>query len=420
MKAIACFVVLSCLLLGFSAAVELRTWTDVQDRKFEATLLRLEGKNAVLQRKDGREVRYPLGKLCAEDVKYIEENRASLSSETPGKSAGPSAEKPGKSTAPSGEMPGKNKVESGKEFNFESAWPQTIKVSDDPEITTVEESPENKRFIYESANYRYVCDVRLTKAVVRGFALRFEATYQFCRSLPLAINGGAKAGGKQQILLFKEKDDYVKAGGPAGSAGVFISGRGVVIVPLTSLGVKPFGSGYMLDRGKDNDTLSHELTHQLTPKAYFKKGARGWFSEGLAEYVATTPYQLGTFHVHNNQKEIIEYVTGTGSKNQGGRSLGTRIKLPPLKSFMLQDYDSFLKQSQLSYGGALLLTDYFFHMDGDGDGKRIKAFLKALQENQDGEKALEQLTDGRSFEKLQADFAKAWKHKGIDFTFASE
>jgi hypothetical protein len=382
-------------LLGLVHAAEVRSWTDIQDRKIEACLLRVEEKTVVLKLKDGRELPYPLAKLSAADCKYVEDYRVRLGAD-------------------------KTLDEAGKSLNFAAPWPQLIKFSEDPEIHTVEENPEKKHFVYESANYRYVCDVRLAKSVVKGFAVLFEATYLYCRTLPLAFDGGTKVDGKFQILLFEKFEDYVKAGGPDETAGVFVGQRNAVLVPLTSLGVKPVGSSYMLDRDKSSSTIPHELTHQLSPEGYFEKGAMGWFSEGIAEYVATTPYRSGIFNVRGNQKEIIDYVTGYGTKEKGGRALGTKIGMPALKNFMLQSYASFRERPQISYGCGLLLTNYFLHMDGDGDGKRIKAFLKALHEGEDGEKSLNLLLDGRTFEQMEADFVKAWSRKGVDFTFAKE
>jgi SLA1 homology domain 1, SHD1 len=375
------------LLPALAHAAEVRSWTDVQDRKIEASMVRVEDQTVILKLKDGREVPYPLAKLSAADGKYVDANR------TPP----PAAE--------------------GKVLNFDAPWPETIKFSEDPEINTVEENADKKRFVYESANYRYVCDVRLAKSVVKGFAVMFEATHLYCRTVPLTFNGGIKTDGKYQILLFEKSEDYTKAGGPAGTAGVFIGGKDAVLVPLTSLGVKPVGSSYMLDRDKSSNTIPHELTHQLSPHEYFAEGAVGWFSEGFAEYIANTPYRAGTFNVRGNQKDIIEYVTGYGTKDKGGRALGTKIQMPPLKNFMLQNYSSFQEQPQIGYGCGLLLTNYFLHMDGDGDGKRIKAFLKALRDGKKGEEALKVLLDGRTFEKLQEDFTKAWSRKGVDFTF---
>ena len=381
-----------CLFLAVARGAESRVWTDLQDRKIEATLLQIDGSNAVLQLKDGRKIPYPLAKLSAADGEYVERVRLQLGAAKP--------------------------ADAADGLNFDAPWPEHVKYSEDPDISTVEENAEKKRFVYESANYRYTCDVRLSQSVVKGFAVMFEATQLYCRSLPLAINGGTKVAGKHPIVLFEQFDDYVKAGGPPTSSGVFIGGRGVVLVPLASLGVKPVGSGYMLDREKSSSVLPHELTHQLTPDAYFKKGAVGWLSEGIAEYVANTPYRSGAFNVRGNQKEIFDFTTGYGSKDRGGRALGTKIKLPDLKSFMLQDYSGFLQNASINYGCGLLITDYFLHMDGAGDGKRVKTYLKALHEGKNSEKSLDLLLDGRSFEQLQGDIAKAWGRKGIDFTFA--
>ncbi|MBU6152027.1 MAG: hypothetical protein KGR25_11290 [Chloroflexi bacterium] len=58
-------------------------------------------------------------------------------------------------------------------------------------------------------------------------------------------------------------------------------------------------------------------------------------------------------------------------------------------------------------------------MDGDGDGKRIKAFLKALRGGKPGEDALAALKDGRSYEQLEKEISKAWSRRGIELTFGT-
>lgn len=357
-------------------------------------MLGLEGDSVILELTNGLKTPYPLAKLSAADTEYAKIQ----SLKTPEKPA----------------------TETSAATNFDDAWPERIKFDDDPEIVVVEEDAKKKSFIYESANYRYTCDVKLAQSVVKNFAVMFEATHLFCRSLPLAIDGGNKTEGKHQIALFEKTEDYLNAGGPPGSAGVFIGGKGLVMVPLDSLGVRSSGSRYVLDRDKSSKTLPHELTHQLTPIAYFRTAALGWFSEGLAEYVAVTPYRSGAFSVKNNHRDIIDYVTAHGDKNKGGRALGDKISLPSLKAFMLQSYESFREQPQLNYGGSLLITYYFLQMDGDGDGKRIKAFLKSLRNGKDREDALTVLLDGETFAQLQEKIAKAWKRKGIDLTFGAE
>lgn len=382
-----------CLFMICAAkAGEMRTWTDAQGRKIEARMSGLDGEQVMLELKDGRKIPYPLAKLSAEDAHYARHFKGAAST--------------GEAT-PQG-------------LNFDAEWPDRIKFGEDPEIAIISEDAEQKKFIYESANYRYHCDVRLSKSVVRGFALMFEATHLFCRSLPLALDGGDKTDSKLEIRLFEVYEDYIAAGGMQGSAGVFISGRALVLVPLDSLGVRKVGSGYMLDRDKSSKTLPHELTHQLTPHPYFAEGSMGWFTEGIAEYVAVTPYRSGAFSVRGNHKDIIDYTTAYGSKNTGGRALGENINIADLKEFMLQDYSNFMRDPQINYGCSLLITHYFLQMDGDGDAKRIKSFLKALRDGKTGEEAIAVLLDGRSYAQLGEEIGKAWGRRGVNLTFGAK
>jgi hypothetical protein len=390
-KSIVIILFTSCM-LGTARQIE-RIWTDDQGRNTKAMLLRVENGNAILQLPNGKESPFPIAKLSKDDQLWIQNYSQEQSKDTP---------------AP---------AEDDK-LNFEDPWPELVKFKGDPEIVTAKEDKDSNQFVYESANYRYNCDVRLGASVVKGFAVLFETTHQFVRELPLAVNGGAKKDGKYEIFLFEEEKDYHSAGGPPGSAGVYIGGKNIVMVPLTSLGVKKVGSGYMLDREKSSKTLPHELVHQLTPHPYYAQGSMGWFTEGLAEYVAVTPYfSSGTFNVKGNAKSIVEYATAYGKDGTGGRGLGDKIKLGPLKNFMLQSYTSFVGNAQVNYGCGMLITNYFFHMDRDKDGARIEKFLKALREGKQGEEALEVLLDGQTWLELEKDIAKAYSSKGVKFTF---
>jgi hypothetical protein len=374
-----------------------RVWTDAKGRKTKAELLKIESDCAILRMPDGREIPFPVAKLSKVDQAFLEKfNLEEGHADSPAEGA-----------------------EVAKtEDNFDTPWPERVSFEGDPEITTVEENREESRYIYESANYRYNCDVRLSKSVVKGFAVMFEATHQFVRELPLSVNGGRKNNGKYQIILMETQESYHSAGGPPGSAGVFIGGKNIVMAPLTSLGVRSVGNRYILDRDKSSKTLPHELTHQLTPNQYYAPGSMGWFSEGLAEYVAVSPYRSGSFNVKTNFKPIVEYVTAYGKKDDGGRAIGTDIKLGSLRDWMMQSYSSFTGNPQVNYGCGLLITNYFFHMDRNEDAARIKKFLKALNAGKKGEDALNVLLDGQTWEELEQDIAKAYSRRAVDFTFS--
>ena len=194
-------------------------------------------------------------------------------------------------------------------------------------------------------------------------------------------------------------------------------GNGVVMAPLEGLGVKKVGSGYMFDYKGSNKTLPHEITHQLTDGEYYYSGARGWFSEGLAEYVANTPYRSGKYMVKTNLSSIKDYVTEYGKDGRGGRNLSDEINAPDLKKYMMQPYSSFTGNANFNYGLGLLITYYYFHWDGDKDRANINAFLKALKEGKQGEDALAVLLNGRSWKEMEDAISKAWRSRGVKITF---
>jgi len=371
-------------------AEEVRTWVDDQNRKVDAALVAVKGDEVVLRLKNGKELDFPINKLSAADKEYLNKHLEEMKE---------AASKP--------------------RLNFEERWPEQVSFKDDPEVEDKTEDKESNRFVYESANYRFICDVKLASSVVRGFARLFEATHKYCLELPLGMSGGRQIDGKYQILLFEQEANYIKEGGPPGSAGVFMGKTGVIMVPLESLGVRKVGKTFVLDRDRTNKTLPHEITHQLTPNNYYAPGSVGWFTEGIAEYVAVTPYTMGTYNVRMNQKALIEYVTGFGKGGKGGRAIGKNISLPPIQKYFLQTYQSFLADPQKNYGSGALLAYYFFHFDGDGDGKRIKAYLAALHEGKHSEEALQVLLDGRTYEQLQNEIIEKWKAKGVNFSFSS-
>ncbi len=387
------FLILMLLFIGTAIGQPLnRIWTDAEGRNVKAALLEVHFDSVVLLLPDGRKMPYPLAKLSKKDQLFIKE---------------------------SGLVRGKGDSAVVIQDNFNDAWPDSASIRGNPRIETIEENAAAKKFIYESANYRYQSDVALLNTVISQFAVTFEATYEYCRVLPISLNGGIRKNGKFQVILYENEADYYKAGGSQGSSGVFMPRTSIVMVPLTSLGVKKFGSGYTLDRAKTNDVLPHELVHQQTPLAYYGQGADGWFSEGIAEYVAATPYRSGNFSVRSNPGAVTEYATAYGKNDRGGRMLGKDIRIGSLKDFMLQLYESFKASGKgnFNYGCGLLISNYFLHMDGRGDAARIKAFLKAMKEGKRGEAALAVLLDGRSWQQLEAEIAAAFAKEGVTLTF---
>lgn len=416
-------------LMLFAPALEARDWTDVKGRKLKgAKIITHDEIEVTFELKGGRKYKMPLVRLSQVDRAYIAEM-------TPGDYEDQNDPQESEKT--------KEAAADDEKLNWDDEWPERISLEEPPTIAVVTEDKENEKFVYESDHYRFTCNVRLNRSVVSSFSSLFEATRLYCRALPLAITGGMKNKGKYDIFLFETKDQYIQAGGPPSSAGVFMfrGDSSKILVPLTSLGVRKVGSGYMRDRDKSNGTLVHEITHQLTPYTYYERGARGWFTEGLAEYLTATPYSSRRFKVKGNFDEVFDYITSRGKDGIRGRSLGEEITVPALIDYMTMPYSDFTGgDANFNYGLGLVLTTYFLHLDGDGDAARMKKFLKALRDptklkeekgstatsgseaklakiGSRGRFALKALLDGKTFEELQQEITEGWDRKGIEITF---
>jgi len=381
--------------LVFLAAIipltaEERSWTNSGGKTIVATLVEIAGEKAVLQM-NGSNFEVPIATLSPTDQEFIKNWKKSDMTD-------PSKD---------GEI----------KPNWDNPWPKLVTVDIDQEIEVIKEDETTKEYIYASPHYEFICDVKLNTSVVKRFSLLFEATNQVCRELPLGMVKPFREE-RHKIHLFETREAYIAKGGPPDSAGVYISrgGEGDILIPLTSLGVKKVGSNYSVDYDKENTTLSHEIAHQLTDYEYYAQGSRGWFTEGMAEYIANSGYRSGKFSLEDMQK-LIARVTAYGDNGQGGRALGKEFAAPDLQEFFTQSYESFLSDAQLSYGLSALLAYYYFHMDGNKDAANIKAFLKALKEEKTPPALFEPLLAGRTWDEMEADITKGWRSRGVKINF---
>ena len=177
------------------------------------------------------------------------------------------------------------------------------------------------------------------------------------------------------------------------------------------------GSTYVIDRDKDASTLIHELTHQLMSS---QAKQASWFCEGSAEYMGMTPYAGGRFNFGANRSHIVSRVTEYGKKNTGGRALGDDFEAPGLEAYMNMPYSQFTgENANLNYGLAALMAYYFYHMDGKGDARRIKNYMKAIQSGPSEKEAQKLLLDGRSYEELAKEIEQKWRKAGVKIRFRS-
>ncbi|HEY8962511.1 MAG TPA: SHD1 domain-containing protein [Luteolibacter sp.] len=380
-----------------------RTWTDVGGRSFEGTFLSATPTKISIRRNDGKTFEVDRTRLSPADLDYVTKRNATPATETSG---------PAKEATPDGPM----LAGYDGSANFDVPWPDNPGVDQESPITVVEENVGEKRFIYESPHFRFQSNVLLRPSLLQKVALMFEGTYQMHHDLPLnnRRTRSPKAG-KLKARLFETADQYRASGGPAGTAGVYKGGDDEFMVYLEGLGVQKVGSGYMFDYKGDFHTVYHELTHQLWADLGGYAGT--WMVEGFAEYVACAPFSNGRFSFIKQPRYALEYATGYGKKDQGGRALGNDITMPKLSKLMTMSQAEFYSDGNKNYGLGLLLTYYFILLDGDGDAKLFKDCVKALQTGKSEEDARKVLLNGRSYDDLEKSVSTAFRRKGIKIAF---
>ncbi len=295
----------------------------------------------------------------------------------------------------------------GDPKSFQQSWPKTVRGVARPTVKRMTKQWKPDHYVYESQNYEFITNAKLTSSLVLKCATLFEASFTVNSKLPLNLPGAHRAKERKfRIYIHETRADYRRAGGPAQSGGVYFPATETIHVPLVSLGVGRQGSSYKEVGDIDYRTLSHEITHQMMEGVT----KSSWFIEGSAEYVSTTPYtypatfQLGT-SIRPYHKSITEV-------------LGKRVKFPKLKKFMNLPYPQFIRGGVENYSRALMLTYFFYLMDDDG--APIKDYLKVLQTGAPETTAQPHLLNGRSYEQIEALFTKAWKQHGILVTFTDE
>ena len=380
-----------------TTAPAMRSWTSTDGRKIDAVFVALESDGVKIRMANGSTFTIPLVRLAAADQAFAK---------------GLAAPSPTAATSTSGAP-----VAS-------TSWPRTVSLEDRPEVTVVKEDTETKQFIYRSPHYEFQCDSKLGSNVVREFGRIFESTWLLNCMLPLDLKPTPEK--LREIFLarlFTNKEDYMTEGGVVGSAGVYMSGKKALMVPLSSLGVKMLGSRVSLENNNDDDnaTLIHEITHQMMN--HWLGVLPTWYIEGSAEYVEMLDYNRnGRFSLAGLNRQLKGYTQNMNYAG-GGKSY-TMIDLEELMNIEGGRWAAALGKggaAQENYGSAGLLTYYFYHLDGKGDAVNVIAYLREVQNAKSAaeEQAAvkKHLMRERTYAQLAEDVKKALRKEGLDISY---
>ncbi len=341
-------------------AQEYRVWTNREARTVEAAFEKLDGAKVHLRLRNGSLAEVPLPSLSDADQKWISEKSAGLPLVAPAAMVDPGA--------------GTEAVYDGPAASSE--WPRTVALEEKGGASVIEEDAEKKLFRYESDHYEFVCDSRLGVSTVREFSKVFEAAWLVNCLLPLDFKPRPEPLRKKFLArIYSTKEDYSAAGGTTGSAGVYSRGDKALKLPLASLGVKMVGSRVSIDYGsEDYGTLVHEITHQMMNHWLAKLPT--WYTEGAAEYVELAEYSNGRFSFSKHESRLKEQL------QRYSNAVGL-FRLVPVEKLMTIEGGEWsaalTRDDNTNYPSALALTSFFYHVDGDGKGTHLMAWLRAIE-----------------------------------------
>jgi SLA1 homology domain 1, SHD1 len=335
----------------------LRTWTDVQGRKVEASFGGLKDTSVQLILKDGKVVPFPLAQLSPEDQAFAKSQPAPI----PAPSASASA------SASSSRLPPEKR-----------SWPDKVEVATRTmeKLKLVAEEPQNRKYIYQTDSFEFVSQDKLAGSVMTEIARTFEATRLLVASLPWGVVCNPPPPlERYQAAFYETREDYFNNGGPQNSGGVYDSGDMIFKIPFPSLGLERRGKTWFKNENFRNDTLVHEITHQVMHD--YLQFLPKWVIEGTAEYTEMIPNNAGTFRLGSHKSGVKEHAE-LNTRN------GNPIDLGSIKEHLTMNREQWDTRASDSYAmrtlylRSALLVYYFNHLDGTGKGERFIDFFESV------------------------------------------
>ncbi len=255
--------------------------------------------------------------------------------------------------------------------------PRKAGVGDRFEVTGGPRQFRTPHFEFETAR-----DV--TRGFVKEASLAFEGTRAALMALPLPIDPEPPGdlthfqcrileGPAFRAALPSELQRTRSAPGSKRMvAGVYLPASQEVLVPFESLGATERGDRMNLRRFSDTSTLIHEITHQLMHD--WLPVTPVWVVEGLAEYMAAVPFDRGEFTFWRSFSGLKRHL-----RDRYGQARLHLIHPADLMRDRPEDWT----WSQEEYLAALLMVYYFLHLDGEGQGEALGAYLRLLDEARD-------------------------------------
>lgn len=364
MKPAYLFIATALLACGLPAQdATLRPWKDAQGRVIQAAFVSATADNVTLRMADGTEHQLALTRLSAEDQAFVKSQTAAPA---PATTVG---------TAPAVAAAAMNRIPFDKR-----TWPTDVIVpAKSIEIQIIEENPAARKCIYRSEGFEFTSQAKLAGSVMKEVARTFEATKTLVASLPWGIVCQPPEGFERyQAELYETRNDYIAAGGPANSGGVYMGGEKIFKVPFPSIGLKLLGKTYSKDADYDGGTLIHEITHQVMDN--YLTFLPVWVIEGTAEYTEMLPYNAGKFRADAHKSGIRDHLKEMEKRSYAPDIGNLETHMTMNRATWSGIADSSNKSMGQLYFRSVLIVYFFCHLDGEKgkEGMRFMKFMEAV------------------------------------------
>ncbi len=329
-----------------------RTWTTTEGKTFQAAMVSVQGSQVTLRLSNGQLAAIALARLSPGDQAFV----------TGGGSGGAGTRTP----------------------IAKRIWPQKVEVdSRTIEVKVVKEDPAMQDCVYRSKNFEFASQDKVAVSVMKEIARTFEATHSLVEALPWGIEPKPPADlGYYKAKFYVSRDNYIRAGGPENSGGVYMSKDRIFRVPFQSLGLEQRGKTWFKNDNYRNDTIVHEITHQMMHD--FLPFLPTWVIEGTAEYTEMLPYHAGVFTAGAHERGIKEYIKESAAYGIKPSDIGPVLEHMSMtgEQWHAKADSGGIAQHRLYFASAMLVY-YFCHLDGDGNGTRFLKYLDQMAEARD-------------------------------------
>lgn len=320
-----------------------RGWKTAAGQPFQASLVSFDGTMAIFRLPNGNRAQSPAAKLSAEDQAFL--------------------------------------VEWQKKQPIKIDMPDVVGVETaNIKVEVVSEDAAAEKYVYRTEHFEFESQGKFNQSLLREVARNFEATYELLKALPWKIDPKPASGNLFKAQLFKTREAYLAAGGLPNSGGIYRSEKEAFMVPFDSIGVKTVGKSYAKDDNFETHTMVHELTHEMM---HFWLGLLPqWVVEGTAEYTGTLPLRTGHFRLSAAKNGLKDYVEFLKKRTVAG--MPEPYPLDKLFPITNEEWSETLatdpRASHRLYFTSFLLTYYFMHLDGKGDGQLFARFFREVGE----------------------------------------